>query len=252
MPRMDFKEARAARWAFDAAEDLRATAWTGRAEDEAAATSTLLALYRHSASCSLASLGEAVDAPPPQPLDAERQRALELLLRAEEPQRAARQAAALPFRRVVLGAAAALGLLGLGAIGRALLTPIDVARGHPWSASSKLADCHPEVPECNGVRGVRLLFHTLEEESPWFRWDLESEQPVGGLTVVNRQDEALERALPLLVELSRDGVIWREVARREERFEVWRPRFEPQPARFVRLRVPRKTFLHLESVAVHR
>ena len=57
--------------------------------------------------------------------------------------------------------------------------------------------------------------------------------------------------MPLVVEASPDQKTWTEVARRTEVFETWQPKFAKQNARFLRLRVDRKSWLHLERVAVH-
>jgi hypothetical protein len=73
---------------------------------------------------------------------------------------------------------------------------------------------------------------------------------VRGIEVENRGSCCQERAVPLIVELSTDGNTWQEVARRKKKFQGWETRFRPQSARFVRLRVPRKTVFHLRRVRV--
>ena len=57
--------------------------------------------------------------------------------------------------------------------------------------------------------------------------------------------------VPLIVELSNDRSTWQAVAQRESPFAIWEPSFAPSKARYVRLRVPRVTFLHLEQVKVY-
>jgi hypothetical protein len=68
--------------------------------------------------------------------------------------------------------------------------------------------------------------------------------------VTNRQDCCGERAIPLLVEVSTDRQRWTTVARREDAFGTWRAQFGKQTARWVRLRVDRRSYLHLYDVLV--
>jgi hypothetical protein len=154
-------------------------------------------------------------------------------------------------RRLAAALVVGLFLFGLGlSAWRKFMEPMDLARGHPWRTSTKLADCSPVKGECANTR-TTVLFHTDEEESPWFEIDLEAPKTFSSLTIVNRYDSMLERAVPLVVEVSDDGQAFRPVARRDDVFEEWRPRFDTQTARYVRLRVDRKSWLHLEAVRVH-
>jgi hypothetical protein len=52
--------------------------------------------------------------------------------------------------------------------------------------------------------------------------------------------------------VSNDRKAYKQIAWQRETFSVWTPHFETQQAQFVRLRVPRKTFLHLEAVEIYR
>src|SRR5512135_2464237 len=126
----------------------------------------------------------------------------------------------------------------------------DLASGKKWTASSQVEiwATSGKIPE--GTRN-QVLFHTKEEESPWFMVDLETPTSVSSVDVLNRQDCCGERAVPLLVELSNDARTWREVARRDEPFTEWKATFSAQDARYVRLRVPRKTYLHLQAIGIH-
>ena len=72
--------------------------------------------------------------------------------------------------------------------------------------------------------------------------------------VWNRSDSpgvVAARALPLYVEVSTDGKQYHRVARRERPFTVWRVSFPTVSARYVRLRVQRKSYLHLNEVEVY-
>lgn len=132
-----------------------------------------------------------------------------------------------------------------------LLHKPDLAKGKPWRTSSEEYKCYPNRLECGG-KTTDILFHTKTEESPWFEYDFGVALAFSSLVVRNRSDFGPERAIPLIVELSNDGKEYREVARRSEPFIVWRPSFTTERARYLRLRVPRQTMLHLEAVSVYR
>lgn len=134
------------------------------------------------------------------------------------------------------------------ALQRALQGP-DLAANKSWRASSKQFDCHPKDMECGGARSA-MFFHTTEEEKPWVEIDLGSGQKISRVEVVNREDCCLERAVPLIVEVSNDRNTFQEVARRTETFREWETTFAPVTARYVRVRVDRRSILHLVRVTV--
>lgn len=131
-----------------------------------------------------------------------------------------------------------------------LTAPKDLAKGRPFTQSSKWADCHPDRHECGGYP-MNAVLHTLAEQSPWYQVDLGAPTTFSSATIVNRQDMAMSQAVPLVLEVSDDGTTFREVIRRPTVFVEWAPHFAPQTARYVRLRVDRFATLHLESVQVH-
>ncbi len=132
-------------------------------------------------------------------------------------------------------------LMVAGVLGMLLFAPKDLAQGQPWRASSALS----------ALFSANIMFHTNEELNPWFEIDLGRPQSVRGLYVKNRADCCKERAVPLLAEVSTDRATWQQVARRDPSFAIWEPSFPPVQARYVRLRVPRLTALHLEQVKVY-
>lgn len=143
--------------------------------------------------------------------------------------------------RVGLVLAAATGILAaLAALTVAIIEPSDLARGKPWKTSSTLRALFP----------TNLFFHTDTEMNPWFEIDLGKPTVVRAVRVKNRTDCCFENARPLLVEVSADESSWQEVARLDSVFTVWTAGITPVTARFVRLRVPRFTALHLEEVKV--
>jgi hypothetical protein len=127
----------------------------------------------------------------------------------------------------------------------------NLAAHTPWTASSEFAKCHPEAGECGGTN-TYMFFCTKSEDRPWFEYDFGAPLHFSSMTIVNRRDFGPERAIPLVVEVSNDRKTYTEIARRAEVFDTWRPKFPVQQARYLRLIVPRVTFLHLEAVEVHR
>jgi hypothetical protein len=126
----------------------------------------------------------------------------------------------------------------------------DLAKGKPWHTSSIGIECHPEKSDCGGT-ATDILFHTKLEQNPWFEYDFGGPLAFSSLTIRNRSDCCPERALPLIVEVSNDDKSFQEIARRVEPFSTWQPKFSTQHARYLRLRVPRESMLHLEAIKVH-
>jgi hypothetical protein len=134
-------------------------------------------------------------------------------------------------------------------IRRALHGP-NLARGKAWRTSSTYMVCDPAHHSCAGTND--LFFHTQDEDQPWFEIDLGSPTSIRRVDIVNRRDCCEERSIPLIVEVSADRGQWREVARRKETFTQWSAEFPKTSARFVRLRVAKRTVFHLEGVEVYR
>jgi F5/8 type C domain len=155
------------------------------------------------------------------------------------------------FRSAVLAVGSVLAGFALSQAIAWFSGPVDLAKGKAWTTSSTWAVCHPDKQECGGQK-TRILFSTREELGPWFTVDLGAPQAVSRVEVTNRSDLALDYAVPLVVELSDDGVHFKEVSRRLEPFAVWDARFPAQRAQAVRLRVDRFSALQLEAVRVFR
>lgn len=131
-----------------------------------------------------------------------------------------------------------------------VLEPVDLAAGKPWRTSSKWIDCDPSVGRC-GPHVTRILFHTNEDDNPWFEIDLGTPTKFSSVTVVNRSDHMPEREVPLIIEVGDDRETWKEIARQDSMFTTWRAKVPETTARFVRFRVPRRTYFHLEAVRIH-
>lgn len=125
----------------------------------------------------------------------------------------------------------------------------DLAKTAAWTTSSKLADCDPVAGQCAGAK-TKIFFHTNEDDSPWVEYDLGRPTEIKAIIVTNRQDGLPDRAVPLVAEVSDDQKTYRELGRQETTFTVWEPKFEKQKTRYVRLRVARKTYFHLEAVEI--
>lgn len=126
----------------------------------------------------------------------------------------------------------------------------DIGVGKSWKASSAYPGYAASGTKQASPKEA-AFFCTNEDVEPWWTIDLKRATPIASVTVLNRGDCCIERAPPLVVELSTDGKKWKEVARMNDAFRTWRPSFEPTKARHVRLRSLRRTFLHLQDVRIH-
>ena len=125
----------------------------------------------------------------------------------------------------------------------------DVAFGKPWKTSSSVGDCHPERRSCGG-QATTVFFMTTEQDQPWYLVDLGAPTKIHEVDVTNRLDASQAAAVPLVVETSLDGVRFEPRATRDRAFGRLRLRFPAVEARYVRLRVDRRSVLHLEAVKV--
>ncbi len=154
--------------------------------------------------------------------------------------------------RVGLLLAILIGLVWGGVSVKEWLTELDnIARGKPWVISSTYpAGCRSPAQQC--LESPNFFFHTQEQNQPWMEIDLGSPQTFTSVKIKNRQDCCAERAVPLVLEVSSDGQHWKQLARKNEVFATWHPEFPPVTARWVRLRVARKSILHLVSVDIYK
>jgi len=129
---------------------------------------------------------------------------------------------------------------------RAIIVGPDLAARRPLRTSSTLAECVADSAACADV-----MFHTREENDPWVEFDLGGIKSIRRIDVKNRIRCCQDRAVPLIAEVSLDHVHWKEVARQSGDFATWTAKLPRTPAAFVRLRVPRVTYLHLADVKIH-
>lgn len=147
----------------------------------------------------------------------------------------------------LLVAAAATVVVLLGAL--RFLEP-DRAEGKPWVASSAWGS-FPRTGIMRGEAPIDGRFHTVEEQDPWVKIDLQAVYSVHAVRIENRTNCCKERAVPLAIELSLDGQSWKLVGYRRILFDTFTQHFPARDARYVRLRVDRRSGLHLRRVSVY-
>jgi hypothetical protein len=138
------------------------------------------------------------------------------------------------------------GLLAFTQLGRGP----DLAAGKSWQASSQFPGCNFRDQVCNGTH-VKVFFHTEEEDQPWVRFDLGRRTKFAHVELVNRSDIGSDRGYPIVIETSDDGEKWREVSRRELPYSKWMATFAPVRARYVRARLLKRSYFHLEGFRVY-
>ena len=116
---------------------------------------------------------------------------------------------------------------------------------------------------CDGVTNGKWGFHTGQDANPWWQVDLGQPQPLAQVRLWNRSDNegSAQRASKFLILLSHDGKAWREVYQHDGTvfYGYHMPDRSPlvvkltnAEARYVRVQLPGKTFLHLDEVEVIR
>lgn len=152
--------------------------------------------------------------------------------------------------RVALVAGALVAARGAWPVVDTLRRP-DLAPDAPWRASSAASAFATTGRGFAPPASTSPVFmHTAQEHSPWVQFDLGAPRSIRLVVVHNRWDCCVERAVPLVVELSDDASAWRGVADRRGPFYVWSTSFTPQRARYVRIRATSDTMLHLARVEI--
>jgi len=157
------------------------------------------------------------------------------------------------IRRVKLVSLGLVVLVGLGFAVRAFKAEydlsMDMAPSASWTASSRYepeCTCHSPEQSCESCPS--FFFCTAQEDRPSIVFDLHSLRTLSAVVVENRRDCCFDRALPLVVQVSTDQTHWKTVATRKEEFDTWRADFRTEEARWVKLYVARRDFLHLAKV----
>jgi hypothetical protein len=131
--------------------------------------------------------------------------------------------------------------------------PANVAIGKPVKVSSYKENPPDGHELAEGKPGFTFTVATKVEDSPNVVIDLLDDYAIDRVAVYNRADGWWDDCLPLVVELSRDGKTFVELARRDTFFGFTTPWVAPasgRMARYVRVRVARKSSLVLGRVEV--
>jgi hypothetical protein len=154
------------------------------------------------------------------------------------------------------GRVAALGVVLLYAawLGvRHRVMPVNIAIGKPVRVSSYKVNPPDGHELVDGRPGFTYAVHTNTEDSPRVVIDLLGDYALGRIAVYNRADGWWEDCLPLVVEVSRDDKTYTELARRDIPFGFdtpWVIAASGRMARYVRLRVARRSYLTLRRVEI--
>jgi len=110
----------------------------------------------------------------------------------------------------------------------------------------------------DGVKDGKWGFHTENEEKPWWQVDLGRSTPLERLVAYNRCDATAARNARILVLLSGDGKTFQQAYQHDGTvfygFTDKKPlsaALKGASARFVRLQLPGKEYLHLDEVEVY-
>lgn len=136
---------------------------------------------------------------------------------------------------------------------RRRVMPANIALGKPVKVSSYKENPPDGHELVDGRPGFTYAVITKTEDSPNVVVDLQGDYAVERVAIYNRADGWWEDCLPLVVEFSRDGKTYVEVGRRETFFGFttpWVIQASGRMARYVRIRVARKSYLALGRLEI--
>jgi len=132
---------------------------------------------------------------------------------------------------------------------------VNLAIRKPATQSSTYQN-NPAYAAANGVDGQKYdtsLFSTEEEQSPWWEVDLGAEYAIENVMLYNRVGCCQERARGLQVLLSSDGENYMLVYTHDNTaFRNHRVDIGGLGARYVRVQLPYRGYLHLQEVEVYQ
>jgi hypothetical protein len=134
----------------------------------------------------------------------------------------------------------------------------DDLRSRPIThATSKVTNQEDAAGACDGVKDGKWGFHTQLDDGPWWQVDLGASVGLDRMLLYNRCDAA-QRNRRITVLVSDDGKSFRQVYQHNGTvffgYTDQKPlvvRFGGVNARYVRLQVPGKNYLHLDEVEVY-
>jgi hypothetical protein len=122
-------------------------------------------------------------------------------------------------------------------------------RAYKFTVSTTHAD-FPKTGRLGDTHQFGLVLHTQQQREPWIEIDLLDTREISRVGIRHRTDCCTERGIPLIVEVAGEDKAWQEVGRQPEKFNQWNLRFEPRPARWVRIRSTANTVLHFSEIVV--
>lgn len=133
---------------------------------------------------------------------------------------------------------------------------VELAQGKPASMSSTNGG-GAAVGNDGHTYGDNQFFHTGLDDKPWWMVDLGASYPVSGFEIHNRPDCCQDRAANLIIQVSSDGKSWTDVyANKGKVFggemsgEPLQVNIREVSARYVRIQLPARNYLHLAEVRV--
>jgi hypothetical protein len=133
------------------------------------------------------------------------------------------------------------------------MPPVDLALEKPVTASSHAYETTPHGA-VDGIRYGQLGFHSGNDAAPWLCVDLGQVTTFHEVRVFGRPECCYEQSIPLALEISKDGVAFREIALRTEPFtqyEPWVVRTGSIDARYVRLHTLRHSYLVTSELEIY-
>ena len=130
----------------------------------------------------------------------------------------------------------------------------------PVNPAARVAPEQDAAGAVDGVKDGKWGFHTGDDEKPWWQVDLQKKVALDHLLIYNRCDDvpAAARARRVQVLLSDDGRQWKQVYQHDGRVFFGQSDGKPlrvllagAQARFVRLQLPSRGYLHFDEVEVY-
>jgi hypothetical protein len=112
-----------------------------------------------------------------------------------------------------------------------------------------------DYPASNGVDGRKddgSMFHTNNEQNPWWQVDLQGNYALGYIMLYNRTGCCAERERTVRVLLSQNGSDWQTIyAHNGTIFRELRVEAGGRRARYVRVQLAEQNYFHLQEVEVY-
>ena len=131
--------------------------------------------------------------------------------------------------------------------------PTNISLHKKVSVSSQVPGTHPDGVVDDEVYGLPS-FESAIEDSPWLAVDLGQRYLISDAEVFGRHDCCFDQAIPLAFEVSDDGETYRTLATKTDPFVSllpWIVKPLQVEARYVRVRVLRRSILALTEVVVY-